>query len=96
MTKVTVDGKEYVSAVKGNRRIVVLDRGFIFVGDLRKENEMYILSDAYNVRSWKSGGFGGMETDPKASQVKLDKCADKIFKIGSEIFFTPVEDNWGL
>jgi len=93
--KITVDGVDYYSKEKGRRHIVVLDRGFIFVGDLSEGERVSTLADCYNIRKWDSGGFGGMEVDPKGSGVVLDKCSDKIFKPGAEIFMTPVSDSWG-
>jgi hypothetical protein len=44
----------------GDRHIVVLDRGWIFAGNLSqdKDTKVYTLTDAVNIRKWTQGGFG--------------------------------------
>ena len=78
----------------GSRAIVVLDRGWIFVGDLATEGGVTTLSNCANLRKWSGGGFGGMVLSPKTSSVVLDPCANVIFDAGAPIFTVPVADDW--
>ena len=101
-TEIVVDGVAYAPvtpAPTGNRHIVVLDRGWIFVGTLSEPAPIlnqhgYRLTNAQNVRSWGSGGFGGLTNDPKGSGVKVDDCADLRFDASAVIFTVPVPDSW--
>ncbi len=99
MTKtIEIDGVQFVPKVPvaGNRHVVVLDRGWVFVGDLEVPPAGPVsLTNCANVRKWASGGFGGMCKDPKGSGVVLDPCADLRFDETAPLFTVPVEDGWG-
>lgn len=98
MQKITIDGVDYapVSPPTGTRAICVLDRGWIFVGHLEKDDAgRFTLRNVANIRKWGSGGYGGLTTDPKASGVNLAPCADIVFDPSAMIFSTPVSDDWG-
>jgi len=95
---ITIDGVEYIPKPTpcGLRCVVVLDRGWIFVGDLATApNGYHVLSNCSNVRKWASGGFGGMCRDPQLAGVVLDPCADLAFTVDAPLFTVPVEDGWG-
>ena len=99
MTKtITIDGVDYAPVTlpsTGNRHLVVLDRGWIFVGNLTKApNGGYCLTHAQNVRSWGKNGFGGLTKDPKAAEVKVDDCSGLMFDESAVIFTVPVPDDW--
>jgi hypothetical protein len=82
------------SAPEGDRHIVVLDRGWIFVGDLREEDGKIILSNCVNVRKWTQGGFGGLTKDPRGSGAVLDQCEPISFHKSAVIFMVPVVEDW--
>ncbi len=93
---ITIDGIDYVKEgqkITGNRHIVVLDRGWIFVGNLEVDGETYKLTNTQNIRKWGKSGFGGMVLDPKKAEVVLDKSGPLEFK--SPIFLVSVPENWG-
>ena len=98
---ISIDGVNYVRAdsvrpaVTGNRAVVVVDRGWIFAGNVTRENGRIKLSDALHVFSWKVKGFAGMIDDPKAAQADLRPCADVDIPAGAEVFCVPVSDDWG-
>ena len=53
--KVTINGIEYVPAASkpaGNRAVVVVDRGWIFAGDVTRENGRITLTNALHVFKW--------------------------------------------
>ena len=104
MTKqkvISIDGVDYIRAdtvlpaVTGNRAVVVVDRGWIFAGNVTRENGRIKLSDALHVFSWNAKGFAGMVDDPKAAQADLRPCANVDIPAGAEVFCVPVSDEWG-
>jgi hypothetical protein len=96
MNTITVNGVDYVradSVPTGNRAVVVVDRGWIFAGDVTRENGRIRLSRAVHVFKWESIGFAKMVETQKAD---LRKIADVDLPEASEIFCIPVADDWGL
>jgi hypothetical protein len=78
----------------GDRAIVVADRGWIFAGRIADDGQTLTLTDCVNVRSWKSGGFGGLTQSAKASGAVLDKCATVRLPKSAVIFAVPIGGDW--
>jgi hypothetical protein len=96
MTTITLNGIEYAPvshAATGTRAVVVVDRGWIFAGDVTRENGRIRLSRALHVFKWESIGFAAMVATAKAD---LRVIADVDIPEGAEIFCVPVSDSWGL
>ncbi len=94
---ITVDGAVYRrESPNGNRAVVVVDRGWIFAGDVTESNGRIKLSRALHVFRWESIAFDGMIADPRSSKVTLKKIADVDIPVGAEIFRVPVGESWGL
>lgn len=99
MTKnVTIDGIEYapINKASGNRAVVVVDRGWIFAGDVTREYGRIHLARALHVFKWESVGFAGMIDNPKKAKADLRPVADVDIPEGAEIFCVPVTEDWGL
>ena len=99
MQKIVVDGVTYVPESQrpsGNRAVVVVDRGWIFAGDVVRENGRIKLSRAVHVLCWESIGFDGMIENPKSSKVTIKPISDVDMPEGAEIFCVPVDKDWGL
>lgn len=99
MKSVIVDGVKYVEEVPatGTRAVVVVDRGWIFAGDVTRENGRIKLTRAVHVFRWESIGFDGMIANPNSSKVTLKALSNPVdIPEGSEVFTVPVEDTWGL
>lgn len=98
MANVIIDGVEYAPVNKnaGNRAVVVVDRGWIFAGDVTRENGRIRLSRALHVLRWESIGFAGMIDSPKKAKADLRPVADVDMPEGAEIFCVPVAADWGL
>lgn len=96
---IKIDDVEYVRSdlmpapITGNRAVVVVDRGWIFAGDVTRENGRIKLSRAVHVFKWEGIGFAAMVATAKAD---LRPIADVDIPADSEIFSVPVEDSWGL
>lgn len=80
----------------GKRAVVVVDRGWIFAGDVTEENGRIKLARALHVFSWQSIGFAGMVADPKKGKADLRKVADVDIPKDAEVFRVAVSDDWGL
>jgi hypothetical protein len=98
MDNVIINGVEYapVKSASGSRAVVVVDRGWIFAGDVTRADGRIHLSNALHVFKWESIGFGGMVADPKKAKADLRKIADVDIPEGAEVFCVPVPDDWGL
>ena len=97
---ITVNNVEYIrvdsiSTIKpsGNRAVVVVDRGWIFAGDITRKDGRIRLSRALHVFKWESIGFAKMIETAKAD---LRSIADVDIPQGAEIFCIPVSENWGI
>ena len=102
MTKpntIKIDDVEYVRSdlapmpKTGTRAVIVVDRGWIFAGDVTRENGRIKLSRALHVFKWEGIGFAKMVETAKAD---LRNIPDVDIPEDSEIFSIPVEDSWGL
>lgn len=97
---IEINGVEYVRADTqqvGTRAVVVVDRGWIFAGNVTRENGRIRLDRAVWVFRWESIGFDGMIANPKSSQVTIRSMPNGVdLPEGAEIFCVPVDDSWGL
>jgi len=97
---IKIDEVEYVrkdslpAARSGTRAVMVVDRGWIFAGDVTRENGRVKLSRALHVFKWESVGFAGMLENTKKADLR--KIADVDIPEGAEIFCVPVPDDWGV
>jgi hypothetical protein len=98
---ISINGVEYVRAdsvaaakPNGNRAVIVVDRGWIFAGDVTREDGRIRLSRAVWVFKWQSCGFSKVIEDHSNADIRL--IADVDIPAGAEIFCVPVHDQWGL
>ena len=98
MANVIIDGVEYapVKQTNGNCAVVVVDRGWIFAGDVTRAKGRIRISNALHVFKWERVGFSGMIENPKKAKADLRPVADVDLPDGAEIFCVPVADGWGL
>lgn len=92
---IVINGIEYTLVPRrtGTRAVVVVDRGWIFAGDITRENGRIRISRAVHVFAWDSIGFAKMvETE----QADLRPIFDIDLPEGAEIFSVPVADSWGM
>ncbi len=100
MKSIVVDGITYEPAkppAPGKRAVIVVDRGWIFAGDVTEENGRIKLTRALWIFRWESIGLDGVIKNPKSDKAtikKLDTCVD--IPADAEVFRFPVSDNWGM
>ena len=104
--RINVNGVEYVRSdlagpepAEGARAVVVVDRGWIFAGDVSEseDGERLVLQRAVWVFRWQSIGFNGVLSDPnsdKADIRRLNHCVE--VPKAAVIFRVPVADGWAL
>lgn len=64
--------KDLIAATEGEIKIVVLDRGFVYVGEVEIDADFVTIRNAKNIRSWgTSKGLGELVSGP-LSATKLD------------------------
>ena len=90
MKTITVDGVKYVSeadykAKKGNsvpskKQIVILQRGWVVIGDYSEKNNECLLTDAAVIRVWgTTKGLGEIAEAGPTSSTIIDRCPDVRF-----------------
>lgn len=90
-------GKRRRQPPPSGRAVVVVDRGWIFAGDMSLAADGYVrLSRAVQVFRWESIGFPKVIEDWKNPKVDLRAIADVEVPADSIIFRVPVADGWGL
>lgn len=94
-TTLTINGIDYVPVrpSTGTRAVVVVDRGWIFAGDVERANGRIVLRRALHVFKWTGIGFAKMVETANAD---LRPIADVDIPAGAEVFSVPVADDWGL
>lgn len=86
-TTVTVNGVEYAPVNREGRRlqIVVLHRGFVFVGDVERRPDEVVIHNASNVRKWgTTSGLGEIAKNGPTVNTVLD--------MAGTIHFTPLAE----
>ena len=57
------------------KQIVILQRGWIFVGDMTRQGNECVLENAATIRSWgTTKGLGELAENGPQPNTKLDKC----------------------
>jgi hypothetical protein len=97
MKDIEVNGIRYVRAdtrPTGNRAVIVVDRGWIFAGDIERKDGRIRISRAVWLFRWEKVGFAGVIADPSTADIR--KIDDVDMPAGAEVFSVPVHDAWGL
>lgn len=79
METITVNGKIYYSEkqnqITGNLKIVVLQRGWVLIGNFEQDGDKCKLHNASVIRTWgTTKGLGELAQEGPTAQTKLDKC----------------------
>jgi len=103
MNRVEINGVSYVredsvdQPITGSRAVIVVDRGWIFAGDVTRENGRIKLARAVWVFSWERIGFDGVIANPKDPKANIKPMPNGVdIPEGAEVFRVPVADGWGL
>lgn len=88
--------KATANCAKGDRHLVVLDRGWIFAGDMSLKDDVYTVTNCKNVRKWNKGGFGALSKSASLAGATLDDCEAIRFKASAMIFAVPIAEEWDV
>jgi len=78
--KITIEGKDYVPVDSvtentGDIKIVILQRGWVYVGRFERNDNDCKLHNAYVIRKWgTTKGIGELANEGKKADTILDKC----------------------
>jgi hypothetical protein len=77
-------------------RIVVADRGWVFVGEVIEADSRLIINNAQNIRFWgTSKGLGELALSGPTRHTKLDPCGTVIIPQRAVILQIPCQTtNW--
>ena len=91
---VIVDGSKYVlKESEGSIKIVVLDRGFVYVGNTEIQGDFVKITNARNIRVWgTTKGLGELVNGPLPS-TKLDTVGTVCAPLRALISLISVEDS---
>jgi hypothetical protein len=105
LNTIQVNGVEYVRKdsipgllPEGNREVVVMDRGWIYAGDvIRANNGDLEIYNPIHVFRWEEIGYTGVLENPNSKKVTLKTCPYPVkVPAGSVIYTNPVPSNWGI
>ena len=98
---ISINDVEYVRADSvqqkpSKKQIVVLQRGWIVVGDVSEEGEKVTISNCSVIRIWGTkDGLGELAECGPLTNTKLDKCPDvSAHKLSIVLRMNVNEDNW--
>lgn len=79
------------------RAVVVVDRGWIFAGDMSMTLDGYLrLDKAVHVFKWQEIGFSRVIKEWRDGKVDVRSCDSVEIPMASVIFRVPVEAGWGV
>ena len=91
------EGTQGPPPIPGKRAVIVVDRGWIFAGDVTEKDGRIRLDRAVWVFRWESIGFDGVLKNPKDPKIALRRLESPVdLPSDAEIFRCPVGDSWGL
>lgn len=99
---IKIDEQEYVlksdlaPPPKGKRCVIIVDRGWIFAGDIEDKDGRIKITRAVHVFSWSGIGFAAMLALPKGKVDIRLLGHDVDLPSDAELFRIPVSDTWGL
>lgn len=77
-------------------KIVVLQRGWVVIGQYSEDGEYSVLENAAVIRRWgTTKGLGELALEGKQAETKLDKCGTVRFhKLTSVMLIDCVSEKW--
>lgn len=84
-----LSGKQNKPAEDIGQNIVVMDRGFVYVGNVTIDGDFAVITDAKNIRYWGTkNGLGELVNGPKP-ETKLDPIGTVKAPMRAVIHFVP-------
>lgn len=105
INELTINGQQYVlkSSIqpeppKGNRCVLVIDRGWVVAGDIEDKDWRIFVTRALWLFKWNEIGLDGVIKSPKSPKAVVREWPGGKVDVpaGAEVFRIPVSENWGL
>lgn len=75
------------------KQVVVVDNGFVHVGDCSINGEMLKIENAKNIRRWGTErGLGQLRDGPVKGKTVSDDCGTILVPFGRVVFFLQLKD----
>lgn len=96
MDSVIVNGIKYVKeSSETTKKICILQRGWIMVGDFKREGNDCTLTNASVIRIWgTTKGLGEIALNGPTSSTRLDPCGTASFDYLTTIAILDCSDKW--
>lgn len=96
MDSIIVDGVKFVrEETSSTKKICILQRGWILVGDFSREGNDCLLKNASVIRIWgTTKGLGEIALDGPTSKTILDPCGTVRFDYLASIAILDCSDKW--
>ena len=95
MKSVLIDGVKYVEQVTGEKKICILQRGWVMVGDFVRDGNDCTLKNANVIRVWgTTKGLGEIALNGPTSSTILDPCGTARFDYLTTIAVLDCSDKW--
>lgn len=93
---VIINGEKYVKEwPTGVKKICILQRGWVMVGDFQREGNDCTLTNASVIRIWgTTKGLGEIALNGPTSHTKLDPCGTARFDYLTTIAVLDCSDKW--
>lgn len=76
------------------KQIVVIDNGFVHVGDCSMQDGLLSIDNCKNIRAWgTTNGLGQLISGP-TKDTKADSCGSVLVPINRVVFFLKVVKGW--
>lgn len=76
------------------KKIVVVDNGFVFVGDIVTDKTHCLILNCRNIRVWgTTKGLGELVSGPLKATV-VDACGEVAVPLGRVVFYLTVKGGW--
>lgn len=95
MDCVMIDGQKFVREISGSKKICILQRGWVMVGNFLREGNDCTLTNASVIRVWgTTKGLGEIALNGPTSSTKLDPCGTARFDYLTTIAVLDCSDKW--
>jgi len=72
---ITNNNNQEIANKENSIKILILQRGWVIVGNVRKENDYFISENSSVIRTWgTSKGLGEIALNGPTEKTKLDRC----------------------
>ena len=95
---IEINGKTYKAVANDStkKQIIVLQRGWVIVGDVTRDGDYLIVTNCAVIRIWgTTNGLGELALNGPTAKTKLDPCGDNTIHVLTSIMVMDVNpEKW--